>query len=316
MSRDRISTQDLIALSLVPGAGRQTVHAAMRLARRADTPLSHLFGASLEELLRLAAPGEVGAARAIHGCGSNEQFLAKFQMEACAHYGIRHLTALDAGYPGFLRDALGEQTPPILFFQGNEALLQTPGVGVVGTRRPTQEGLDWALRAAQLFTEAGVPVISGGAAGVDLQAHQAALAADGETLVVLPEGLGALNLPRWLVHGLERGHVLLLSEFLPRTSWEAHRAMMRNRTIAAFSRLLCVVEPGAQGGSIHTAERALEYGRPVFYWGGACRNGALAGRHNAFPLTRGRGLDEEALLSALEGAVVNRPRQADLFETW
>jgi DNA processing protein len=58
---------------------------------------------------------------------------------------------------------------------------------------------------------------------------------------------------------------------------ERGRFPVRNRIIAALADLVVVVEATLTGGSRITAERALDYGRPVFAIPGSRRNPAAAG---------------------------------------
>jgi DNA processing protein len=304
--------EDLIALSLVPGAGRKTLHTARRFAARLGRPLSTFFEKPLAELLTLMAPGESIAAEALCGCGTTEIERARWNLALAREHGICVCTVDEPEYPAFIAESLGDQAPLVLFYRGNEALLHTRGAGIVGTRRPTQEGTGHAVDAAQAFAREGIHVVSGGARGIDQAAHQAALKAGGNTLVVLPEGIHACELPPFLRNGLQRGQVLLVSEFLPTDAWQTHRAMTRNRTIAACSTLVCVVEPGEKGGSMYTARQALAQGKPVFYWGGACRDGALRGELGAWPLTRAGKTVTSALLHAMARTEA-LPLQKDLF---
>jgi len=305
---------DLIALTLTDRAGRQAIHRAIQLANRAERPLGTLLGAPVKALLDLAAPGEEAAAAALGACGEHERQRAAAILSLCAAAGIRCWTCLDPGYPRFLREHLADQAPPLLFYQGNEALLEARGAGIVGRRKPSMEGAGWARAAAGHFAEEGVTVVSGGADGIDLEAHRAALKADGTTVVILPEGLHAHHADTAIRTGLRNGQCLLVSEFLPSDDWRTHRAMTRNRTIAACSRMICVIEPRATGGSMFTAEQALAQGKPVFYWGGACRDGALRDRHGAFPLARGGMLAVGGIAGERYPRADGTSGQGDLFE--
>ncbi|MBX3176300.1 MAG: DNA-processing protein DprA [Candidatus Hydrogenedentes bacterium] len=304
---------EIMALLAAPGGTRQTVHRAMQFAARLRAPLSSLFGQPLRDLLARAVPGEEDAARALHACDADCRWRGEAAVSLCAAAGIQRVTCADPAYPALLHTRLGQQAPPILFHQGNEALLGAGGAGIVGTRKPTGDGAGIAREAARFLADSAIPVISGGAAGVDLAAHEAAMHADGATVVVLAEGLHAHHPTPAIRSGLEQGQALLISEFMPGLEWKAHRAMMRNRTIAAMSGAVCVVEPRATGGSRATAEAALSMGVPVFHWGGAAREGIFRGRHGARPLaTRGR-LDTAALEAALRGNTGEAGFQADLF---
>ena len=73
----------------------------------------------------------------------------------------------------------------------------------------------------------------------------------------------------------ERG--LLLSEWPPGTPPEPFRFPMRNRIIAALSEVLVVVESRERGGSLITAQAAIERSVDVMAVPGSVRNRAAAG---------------------------------------
>src|SRR5262245_8480793 len=75
-----------------------------------------------------------------------------------------------------------KHAPPELFLAGDADLLVAgPCVAVVGSRKPSREGLARASRLARLLAERGITVVSGLAEGIDTAAHEAAIAAGGRT---------------------------------------------------------------------------------------------------------------------------------------
>ena len=62
-------------------------------------------------------------------------------------------------------------------------------VSIVGTRAATAYGIHVTTELAAALAERGWTVVSGGAFGIDSQAHRGALAAEGVTVAVLPSGL-------------------------------------------------------------------------------------------------------------------------------
>ncbi len=84
------------------------------------------------------------------------------------------------GHPAW--PALLEQIadpPPLLWGLGDLAALEPPGLAIVGSRRPTREGLANAARFARELAGRDWCVVSGLALGVDGAAQQAALDAGG-----------------------------------------------------------------------------------------------------------------------------------------
>lgn len=169
----------------------------------------------------------------------------------------------EAGYPASLAGVRG--APAALFFTGARSVLDRPSVGICGSRNASPNG----LRAARLCSEAlaarGIGVVSGYARGVDTAAHAGALAAGGDTVVVLPEGIGRFRLRGGELTRLwDDRRVVVLSQFPPNQPWTAGSAMARNAVVSGLGRALVVVEAGDTGGTLAAGLHALERGRPVF----------------------------------------------------
>ena len=130
------------------------------------------------------------------------------------------------------------------------------------------------------LSAAGWVIVSGGAYGIDVTAHHAALAHGGRTVVVLACGPD-LAYPREHAGLLDdiaiRGAVV--SEYPPGMPPARHRFLARNRVIAALARGTLVVEAARRSGTIVTALRASELGRPVMAVPGPVTSAISAGCH-------------------------------------
>src|SRR5262249_60978191 len=104
--------------------------------------------------------------------------------------GIRLVIPGDAEWPGQL-DVLGEARPWGLWVRGHADLRFAclRSVSAVGTRAATAYGVYVCGELAVTLAEAGWPIVSGGAFGVDGRAHRAALPVHQATLAVLACGL-------------------------------------------------------------------------------------------------------------------------------
>src|SRR5258708_10909551 len=98
---------------------------------------------------------------------------------------VHLLKATDSDYPAVLRDRLGDKTPPVLFVRGNRSIMDGESVGFCGSRKASEKGLSVAEDTAGQLAERGTNIVSGYAAGVDLAVHEAALANEGRTTLVL-----------------------------------------------------------------------------------------------------------------------------------
>lgn len=174
--------------------------------------------------------------------------------------------------------------PAVLLAEGDRPeALDAPRVAIVGTRAATPHGLSDARALGAYLAGHGVSVVSGLAIGIDGAAHAGALAGAGPDFRSGPIGVVATGLdvvyPRRHLSLFERVRErgLLLGEVPYGTQPTPGRFPVRNRIIAALADLVVVVEATRHGGSRITAERALDYGRPVFAVPGSRRNPSAAG---------------------------------------
>jgi DNA processing protein len=167
----------------------------------------------------------------------------------------------------------------VLFRAGGRTDLSGRRVAIVGTRRCTPAGREIAAELGQALAAAGVRVVSGLALGTDGAAHQGALSVAGSA----PIGVvaGGLDRPYPARHHVLWRDVMaqgaLVSEWPLGTKSEGWRFPARNRIIAALAEAVVVIESRETGGSIITAEAALDRGVPVLAMPGSIRNPAAAG---------------------------------------
>lgn len=186
-----------------------------------------------------------------------------------------------------------EANPPIrqLFIKGNAALLRRPGLGLVGSRRASAQGLEDAHWFAREAVAQGLVVVSGLAVGIDGAAHRGALAqAKDSTIAVLAHGLDTVYPSRHLALRdaiLNQGG-LLVSEYPPGTPAQPFQFLHRNRIIALLSRAVCLIEAARGSGALTTALSALELGREVFVVPGSIHSELHGGGHEL--IRQGAGL--------------------------
>jgi DNA processing protein len=196
--------------------------------------------------------------------------LARDELEAAAaeiagweRSGIRLLTVLDPEYPENLRTVYDR--PPLLFVAGWLQPVDARSVAVVGARAATQDGLARAREIAEHLASVGYTVISGLAAGVDTEAHTAALGRGGRTVAVIGTGLRRSYPPE--NSGLQRriaGQCAVVSQFWPDAPPSATSFVARNATMSGLALATVVVEASQKSGARAQARLALEHGRPVF----------------------------------------------------
>jgi DNA processing protein len=201
---------------------------------------------------------------------SPAQLLASTE-EQDAHFW----TPADAAYPPLLFEIT--DPPPVLYYRGKTELASTiqtrPGVGIVGTRDPSDYGRRWTQRLTRQLVAHDVMVVSGLANGIDRHAHLQALDSGGQTIAVLGTGVDVAY--PWANRALQHriaAEGLLLSEHPLGTPPDKMHFPRRNRIIAGLSRAVVVTEAPARSGALITARLANDYGRDVFALPGSLDN--------------------------------------------
>lgn len=198
---------------------------------------------------------------------------------ACDAAGVRVLLPGDGDYPPAL--VYDPEAPAVLFCCGAAGSPGSCAVAVVGTRSATHYGKEVAAELGAVLASHGVSVVSGLAAGIDAAAHEGALAPSGvEGCPVAVVGAG-LDVAYPAATARLRRRVeasgAVLSEAPLGAPPEPWRFPLRNRIIAALSRLVVVVESHRAGGALHTVEAALARGIEVMAVPGSIRSPASAG---------------------------------------
>ena len=193
-----------------------------------------------------------------------------FELERLHEAGISALTPFDEHYPQPFVERFGTSAPALLYAAGALGLLGLAGVGVVGSREVSPEGADIAAAAAGLASRLGLPLVSGGARGVDQIAMNAAFKAGGAVVGVLADSLVRKLRSTDVRRAIHEGQTVMCTPYNPEAPFSVGNAMGRNRLIYALSRLTLVVATDlGKGGTWSGAEQALRggFGR-VTVWRG------------------------------------------------
>lgn len=157
-------------------------------------------------------------------------------------------------------------SPEKLFVEGNVNLLESIGIAVIGTRHPSDYGKRMCKRFTKELVQYGVTIVSGMAQGIDTIAHKTCLENGGNTIAVLPCGLGVIypksnnNLYKDILN--LRGAVI--TEYPPNEEPKSKRFLERNRIVSGLSVGTLVIEAGYRSGTSVTARISKEQGRKVF----------------------------------------------------
>lgn len=163
-----------------------------------------------------------------------------------------------------------------------EELLKMPALGIVGSRKVTSYGRGVTETFAGKLARSGVCIISGLALGVDSIAHAEALKSKGKTIAVLPSGIKSIYPAshRTLARSIVLQEGALISEYEDDFRPRKESFIQRNRIIAGLSDALLITEAAERSGSLHTANFALEMGKPVLAVPGDINRPTSAGTNN------------------------------------
>ena len=184
-----------------------------------------------------------------------------FELDRLEQSGIKTLTVFDEYYPRLWLDRLGAKAPPLVHAAGALELLDTPGLGVVGSRDVSREGGQVAKEVGRFAARRGRPITSGGARGVDQLAMGAALEAGGSVVGVLAESLARKLKSPDVRRAVHEGAAVVCTPYSPDAPFSAGNAMGRNKLIYAQAALTVVVaSDNGTGGTWSGATEALKHG--------------------------------------------------------
>lgn len=182
----------------------------------------------------------------------------------CKVKGYSIITPDNINYPERLKQL--RDMPLVLYALGDTSVLKdTVSIGVVGTRNASNYGIETAQKLSFALASSGVTIVSGGALGIDSEAHAGAMLAKGRTVAFLGCGLSFdyLKENASLRRAITK-YGAVVSEFAPFTPASRTTFPIRNRLISGLTLGTLVIEAGIKSGSLITANFALEQGKDVF----------------------------------------------------
>ena len=197
-----------------------------------------------------------------------------------------------------------ERPPLSLQWNGEACLLpwlaSQQAVAVVGTRRPSSHGLRMAERIGGLLADAGWPVVSGLAEGIDAAAHRGCLRSGGRPVAVLGTPLHRVYPPehRALQRAVSQSG-LLVTELRRATRVQRSSFALRNRLLVALTRAVVVVECPKSSGALLSAAMAQRLGVPVWVVPGDALRDSARGSNALLRSGAHALLDPQDLLDAL-----------------
>jgi DNA protecting protein DprA len=249
-----------LALSTVRGVGYWTLHRLAASGIRFKDFLKNSSCSELEKELRVTIE-KSGVDWAQY-----QKILWGQGLDLARDLGSSYIRLIfrdQEGFPVSLKDI--PDGPLWLFVQGNTQNLYEKSVAIVGTRKPSHDGLFLTKYVVAALSSLKLPTVSGLASGIDQLAHEESLRYHIPTIAVLGNGI-LRDFPK----GSEALRKLIVScggtvvtEYLPHQSYSAENFVRRNRIQAALCDTLIPVEWSIKSGTAHTVEYAYKYGRKI-----------------------------------------------------
>ena len=176
---------------------------------------------------------------------------------------IKVLSLLDEEYPENLKKIY--DSPVLLYYKGKLDASDKYSLSIVGTRNPTEYGKYTCEKFTEKISKLGIPVVSGFARGIDSIVHNVCLKNCNLTYAVFGCGVDVIypsDNRKLYSELIKRGAVI--SEFPVSSQPEKVNFPKRNRIISGISLGSLIIESGIKGGSLLTAEFAIDQNREVF----------------------------------------------------
>lgn len=220
----------------------------------------NIFQASLHELKKT---GNVGENRAKSVISFKQWDKVNKEIDDTEKNNVKIVVINDKSYPVGLRHL--HDAPLLLYVKGEIRDEDKYAVAIVGSRIPTNYGLQIAEKMSSKIAGYGLTIVSGMARGIDSASHRGALKAKGRTIAVLGSGIDVPYPPenrKFTTAIASSGAVI--SEFSLGTPPNKENFPRRNRIISALSFGVIVIEATVDSGSLITVGCALEQGKEVF----------------------------------------------------
>ncbi len=175
-------------------------------------------------------------------------FLLSQAVERWQARSIWVISRADPDYPGRLQERLKDTAPPVLYGIGDNTLLETGGLAVVGSREVNEKLISYTESIGRLAPKTQQTVVSGGARGIDRTAMFGSLQAGGRVTGVLADSLERLALTRDYREYLMDKKLALVSPYDPAAGFDVGHAMQRNKINYALADAALVVNSDFEKG--------------------------------------------------------------------
>lgn len=258
-----LNTELLITLQMLPNIGNKTI---LKFAQSVN---AH----TIEDLSKC-----INAIKKGRFSGIDNETLSKANraahriMDKCERENIGVISYFESSFPQKLRECVDENGTPdppiVLYYRGNIKALEKPGIAVIGTRKPTENGFKAGLFFSGEFAKRGYNIVSGLAIGCDTSGHQGALNVGGTTTAFLANSLDWESIYPKENQDLARRIVdnggLLLSEYYIGQKCGRYAFIARDRLQAGLSYATIAVQTDVIGGTLHAVNATIASHKPLF----------------------------------------------------
>ncbi len=157
-----------------------------------------------------------------------------------------------------------KDSPLYLYVKGSIDCLKKHCIAMVGSRKSSKQGLDFAETLAYDLTTLGFTIVSGFADGIDIASHLGAIKI-GKTAAIMGSGFNNIypeKHNKYVDDVVNNG--CIITEYNFDTMPMHYNFPQRNRIIAALSLGVIVVEAQHNSGSLITTDYAKKYNKHIF----------------------------------------------------
>lgn len=148
-----------------------------------------------------------------------------------------------------------------LYYCGDIELLKKRKIAIIGSRNPNPYAQSFTKEIAKKISPYAA-IISGGALGIDILAHNAALP---NTIMVSPSSLDIIypKTNQKIIQEIYK-NALILSQFPPTYIPKNYSFLERNKIIISLAEYIIIPQADLKSGSMESAKYALSLGKKIY----------------------------------------------------
>ena len=175
---------------------------------------------------------------------------------------IKEINIENELYPKKLRQT--KNPPKKLYVLGDEKILNTDSLSIIGSRCCTPYGAETAQTFAKKLANTGITIVSGMAKGIDSSAHIGAIEAKGKTIAVLGSGFNHIFPDKKIFEKILSNGGAVITEYSKDVGISPQGFRDRNRIVAGLSLGTLIIEAKQRSGTGITANYVKRYKRKLF----------------------------------------------------